>query len=132
MIDLATLTGAIIVSLGHHHAGVFTNDDAFRDTVLAAARAEGEGAWPMPMGPEYDEELKSRVADIKNVGAGRWGGAITAAQFLGRFVRNGTPWCHIDIAGVASTGKDGAVFTKGATGWGVRTLDRLVRDRYES
>ena len=132
MIDLATLTGAMVVSLGHHKAGVFSNDDGLRDALLKAAEAEGEGAWPMPMGPEYDEELKSRVADIRNVGAGRWGGAITAAQFLGRFVREGTAWCHIDIAGVASVPKDGPLFPKGASGWGVRSLDRLVRDRYEA
>jgi leucyl aminopeptidase len=131
MIDLATLTGAIIVSLGFEKAGVFSNDDGLCGGLLAAAEAEGEGAWRMPLGDAYDRELKSDVADMKNVGAGRWGGAITAAQFLGRFVKDGTPWCHIDIAGTASTPKDGPLWPKGASGWGVRTLDRLVRDRYE-
>jgi leucyl aminopeptidase len=132
MIDLATLTGAIIVSLGFHNAGVFSNDDEFSDALLKAAKAEGEGAWRMPMGEAYDKELKSDIADMKNVGAGRWGGAITAAQFLGRFVREETPWCHIDIAGVAAPEKELPLSPKGGSGWGVRTLDRLVRDRFES
>ena len=85
----------------------------------------------MPMGEDYDSELKSDKADMKNVGAGRWGGAITAAQFLRRFVKDETPWAHIDIAGTATFSKDAALGPKGASGWGVRTLDRLVRDRYE-
>ncbi len=131
MIDLATLTGAIIVSLGFENAGVFSNDDKLCEALLKAAKAEGEGAWRMPMGDAYDRELKSDVADLKNVGSGRWGGAITAAQFLRRFVKDETPWCHIDIAGVASPGKDLPLSPKGASGWGVRTLDRLVRDLYE-
>jgi leucyl aminopeptidase len=130
MVDLATLTGAIIIALGHENAGVFSNDDALCDAVLAAARAEGEGAWRMPLGQAYDEKLKSRIADMKNVG-GREGGAITAAQFLQRFVKPGTPWVHLDIAGVASVKSDTALAPKGATGWGVMTLDRLVRDRFE-
>ncbi|MEM9709115.1 MAG: leucyl aminopeptidase [Pseudomonadota bacterium] len=130
MVDLATLTGAIIVSLGHEHAGVFSNDDDFADALLKAARGEGEGAWRMPMGPAYDKMIKSSVADMKNVG-GRWGGAITAAQFLARFVEDGTPWIHLDIAGVASLPKDGPMSPKGATGWGVLTLDRLIRARFE-
>jgi leucyl aminopeptidase len=131
LIDLATLTGAIIVSLGHHNAGVFSNDDDLCDALLAAARAEGEGAWRMPMGAAYDKALKSDIADMKNVG-GRWGGAITAAQFLGRFVRDGMPWCHVDIAGVAAPEKETPLAPAGASGWGVRTLDRLIRDRYEA
>jgi leucyl aminopeptidase len=130
MIDLATLTGAIIISLGHENAGVFSNDDAFCEAFLKAAKTEGEGAWRMPLGPAYDEKLKSRVADMKNVG-GRDAGSITAAQFLGRFVKEGCPWIHLDIAGVASVKSDTALAPKGATGWGVMSLDRLVRDRYE-
>ena len=126
MVDLATLTGAIIVALGHENAGVFSNDDAFCDKLLAAARAEGEGAWHMPLSPAYDEALKSRIADMKNVG-GREAGAITAAQFLQRFVKPGLPWVHLDIAGTALLKADTALAPKGATGWGVRTLDRLVR-----
>jgi leucyl aminopeptidase len=131
MIDLATLTGAIIIALGHENAGVFSNDDSLCQAFLTAARAEGEGAWRMPLGAAYDEKLKSRIADMKNVG-GRDGGAITAAQFLQRFVKDGTPWIHLDIAGVASVKSDTALAPKGATGWGVMALDRLVRDRFET
>ncbi|MFD2175105.1 leucyl aminopeptidase [Rhodobacter lacus] len=131
VIDLATLTGAIIVALGHEHAGVFTNDDKFMASVLEAARAEDEGAWPMPLTPGYEPLIKSRLADIKNTG-GRWGGAVTAAAFLKRFVRDEVPWCHIDIAGVALPPGETALAPKGATGWGVMTLDRLVRTRFEA
>ncbi|MCU0853386.1 MAG: leucyl aminopeptidase [Rhodobacteraceae bacterium] len=130
MIDLATLTGAIIIGLGHENAGVFANDDALCDAFLAAAKAEGEGAWRMPLGPAYDRMLKSRVADMKNVG-GRPAGSITAAQFLQRFVKADVPWVHLDIAGVASRHDDSTFAPKGATGWGVLALDRLIRDRYE-
>ncbi|MDJ1007037.1 MAG: leucyl aminopeptidase [Paracoccaceae bacterium] len=130
MIDLATLTGAIIVSLGHEKAGVFSNDDGFARAFLDAAKTEGEGAWHMPLGPAYDRLLKSEVADMKNVG-GRWGGAITAAQFLQRFVKGETPWIHLDIAGVASTPKPGDIAPKGPSGWGVLSLDRLIRNRHE-
>ncbi|MEM9047868.1 MAG: leucyl aminopeptidase [Pseudomonadota bacterium] len=131
IVDLATLTGAMIIALGHHHAGVFSNDDAFADALLRAAEAEGEGAWRMPLGKVYDKQLKSRLADMKNVG-GRSAGSITAAQFLQRFVKDGTPWAHIDIAGVAMPTEPGDFAPKGPSGWGVLTLDRLVRDRYES
>ena len=131
LIDLATLTGAIIVALGHEHAGVFSNDDTFCDHFLAAARAEGEGAWRMPMGDSYDAKLKSRIADMMNVG-GRDGGAITAAQFIRRFVPDGTPWIHLDIAGTALLKADSTLAPKGATGWGVLALNRLIRDRYEA
>ncbi|MEO1000792.1 MAG: leucyl aminopeptidase, partial [Pseudomonadota bacterium] len=130
MIDLATLTGAIIIGLGHENAGVFSNDDALSDAFLKAAAAEGEGAWRLPLAPAYDKLLKSRIADMKNVG-GRAAGSITAAQFLQRFVKDETPWIHLDIAGVASRKDDTDLAPKGATGWGVRALDRLVRDRYE-
>jgi leucyl aminopeptidase len=131
MIDLATLTGAIIVALGHENAGVFSNDDALCDAFLKAARAEGEGAWRMPMSDAYDAKLKSRIADMMNVG-GRDGGAITAAQFLARFVKADVPWCHLDIAGTALLKADSTLAPKGATGWGVMALDRLIRDRFET
>jgi len=131
LIDLATLTGAIIIGLGHENAGVFSNDDGFCGAFLKAAAAEGEGAWRMPLGAAYDKQLKSRVADMKNVG-GRPAGSITAAQFLQRFVQEGTPWIHLDIAGVASVKEGTDLAPKGATGWGVMALDRLVRDRFES
>jgi leucyl aminopeptidase len=130
MIDLATLTGAIIVALGHENAGVFTNNDALAQDLLAAARAMGEGAWAMPMGAGYDAKLKSRVADMVN-SCGRDGGSITAAQFLRRFVREDVPWCHIDIAGVASQKAASALAPKGATGWGVATLNRLIADKFQ-
>ncbi|NBE08376.1 leucyl aminopeptidase [Paragemmobacter ruber] len=131
MIDLATLTGAIIIALGHENTGVFSNNDDLCDALLKAARAEGEGAWRMPMGDAYDAKLKSRIADMMNVG-GRDGGAITAAQFLQRFVKPDMPWCHLDIAGTALLKSDSTLAPKGATGWGVMTLDRLIRDRFEA
>ncbi len=130
MIDLATLTGAVIVALGHENAGVFSNDDALCNAFLKAAQAEGEGAWRLPLGDAYDALLKSRIADMRN-SVGREAGSITAAQFLARFVRPGTPWVHLDIAGTAYTKGDTALAPKGATGWGVLALDRLIRDRYE-
>jgi leucyl aminopeptidase len=131
MIDLATLTGAIIIALGHENAGVFSNDDTLANAFLKAAGAEGEGAWRMPLGAGYVKQLKSRVADLKNVG-GRPAGSITAAEFLHRFVKDGTPWIHIDIAGVASLSEETPLAPKGATGWGVLALNRLIADRYET
>ncbi|WP_434287400.1 leucyl aminopeptidase [Celeribacter sp. SCSIO 80788] len=125
MVNLATLTGACVVALGHENAGVFSNDDAFCASFLKAAEAEGEGAWRLPMGQGYDDLLKSNVADMKNVGT-RWGGAITAAQFLKRFVKDETPWIHLDIAGVASVASGTALAPKGATGWGVLALNRMI------
>ncbi len=129
-INLATLTGAIIIGLGHENAGVFSNNDALANAFLKAAGAEEEGAWRMPMGKAYDEMLKSRIADMKNVG-GRPAGSITAAQFLQRFVKPETPWIHLDIAGVASVKSETAFAPKGATGWGVRALNRLIADNFE-
>ena len=130
MVDLATLTGAIIIGLGHEKAGVFANDDALCEAFLKAAADTGEGAWRMPLDPAYDEQIKSRVADVKNTG-GRPAGSVTAAQFLQRFVKDDVPWIHLDIAGVAFHSKDTAYAPKGATGWGVRALDALVRARFE-
>ena len=131
MIDLATLTGAIIIGLGHENAGVFSNDDGLCNAFLKAAETCGEGAWRMPLGSAYDDLLKSRIADMKNVG-GRPAGSITAAQFLQRFVKEDVPWIHLDIAGVASVKAETAFAPKGATGWGVMALNQLVADRYES
>ncbi len=127
VINLATLTGAIIVALGHENTGVFSNNDALCNAFLKAAATEGEGAWRMPMGDAYDAKLKSRIADMMNVG-GRDGGAIIAAQFLQRFIKPDMPWCHLDIAGTALLKSDTDLAPKGATGWGVRALDRLIRD----
>ncbi|MEM6726934.1 MAG: leucyl aminopeptidase [Pseudomonadota bacterium] len=130
MVDLATLTGAIIIGLGHEMAGVFSNHDELCDRFLGAATAEGEGAWRMPLAPAYYKQLKSQIADMKNVG-GRPAGSITAGQFLQRFVLDETPWIHLDIAGVASVKSDTSMAPKGATGWGVRALNRLIADHYE-
>ncbi|MCL3883491.1 leucyl aminopeptidase [Marivita sp. GX14005] len=131
MIDLATLTGACIIALGHENAAVFSNDDGFAQDFLKAAGTEGEGAWRLPLGKAYDEQLKSRIADMKNVG-GRPAGSITAAQFLKRFVKDDVPWIHLDIAGVASIDKDQPLAPKGASGWGVRAIDRLISDKFET
>jgi leucyl aminopeptidase len=130
MIDLATLTGAAIIALGHENAAVYSNDDPLCTKLLKAAELEAEGAWRMPLGKAYDNQLKSPVADMKNVG-GRPAGSITAAQFLGRFVQEKTPWAHIDIAGVAHVSRDLPMSPKGATGWGVMTLHRLIADHFE-
>jgi len=130
VINLATLTGAVIIALGHENAGVFSNDDNFADKFLRAAKNEGEGAWRLPLGPGYDKMLKSDVADMKNIG-GRPAGSITAAQFLQRFIQEGTPWMHLDIAGAAFVPKDTDFAPKGATGWGVMSLDRFVADNFE-
>ena len=131
MINLATLTGAIIIALGHENAGVFSNSDDLSMAFLKAAEKEGEGAWRLPLAPAYDELLKSRIADMKNVG-GRPAGSITAAQFLQRFVKEGVPWAHLDIAGTASVKKETSFAPAGATGWGVMALNRLIADNYES
>lgn len=131
VIDLATLTGAVIVALGHDHAGLFSNDDPLVEALLCAAKSEGEGAWRMPLAPAYDKLIDTRLADMKNSG-GRSAGSITAAQFLQRFIRKDQPWVHIDIAGVALPPGGTTLAPKGATGWGVMTLDRLIRDRYEA
>lgn len=129
-INLATLTGAIIIGLGHENAGVFSNSNPLSNSFLKAAESEEEGAWRLPLGEAYDDMLKSRIADMKNVG-GRPAGSITAAQFLQRFIKPETPWIHLDIAGVASVKSETAFAPKGATGWGVRALNRLIADKFE-
>jgi len=130
MVDLATLTGAIIIALGHDHAGLFCNDDDLAQKLLGAGTATGEKLWRMPLDDAYDKLLKSDIADMKNIG-GRPGGSITAAQFIKRFV-DARPWAHLDIAGTAWSTKDTACVPKGATAFGVRMLDRLVAEHYES
>ena len=129
MIDLATLTGAIIVALGHINAGLFANDYPLADGLLAAGKATGETLWRMPLGADYDKLIDSQFADMKNVG-GRDAGAVTAAQFLKRFVDD-TPWAHIDLAGTAIDSRQNEINQSWASGWGVRLLDRLVADKYE-
>ncbi len=128
MINLATLTGAIIVALGHHHAGLFSNNDDLSQKLTAAGEAEGEKLWRMPMGDEYDKDIDSDIADMKNIG-GKGGGSIIGAQFLKRFVGD-TPWAHLDIAGTAWSYKDTATVPKGASGFGVRLLNRYVDDLF--
>jgi leucyl aminopeptidase len=130
IIDLATLTGAIIVSLGKDVAGLFSNNDELADKLLAAAKASGDALWRMPMPAQYDKNIDSAVADMKNIGP-RHGGSITAALFIQRFVKD-TPWAHLDIAGTAWRPSSGvATLPSAATGFGVRLLDRLVADSYE-
>ena len=131
MVDLATLTGAIIVALGHEHAGLFANDDTLAERLSEAGKEVGEKLWRLPLGEAYDKQINSDIADMKNVGGGRGAGGITAAQFLRRFV-NELPWAHLDIAGMAWSNKDSPCVPKGGTGFGVRLLDRFVADHYES
>ena len=130
IVDLATLTGAIMVSLGHEHAGLFSNDDTLADALVAAGKTSGDKMWRFPLGAAYDKLIDSPIADMKNVGP-RFGGSITAAQFIQRFVDKGVAWAHCDIAGVVWADKPGATWDKGATGFGVRLLDRFVRDTLE-
>src|SRR6202051_2522890 len=129
MINLATLTGAIIVALGQEYAGMFCNDDKLAERLTKAGEETGERVWRMPLGAEYDKQIDSKFADMKNTG-GRWGGAITAAQLLQRFV-NKTPWAHLDIAGTALGSPQTDINKSWSSGWGVRLLDRLVEDSYE-
>jgi len=130
MVDLATLTGAIIISLGHDFAGLFSNDDLLSERLVAAGKAEGEALWRMPLPAAYEKQIESLAADMKNIG-GRPGGSITAALFLQKYV-NGLPWAHLDIAATAWRKPSTQPTTpEGATGYGVRLLDRLVRDHYE-
>ena len=130
LIDLATLTGACRVALGTLYSGVFSNDQDLADKVLKAAKGTGEKMWQMPMPEEYKEQIKSEIADVKNIG-NRYGGAITAALFLAEFAAN-TPWVHIDIAGTASSTKESGYIVKGATGVGVRTLVELALSEAKS
>ena len=131
IVDLATLTGAIMVSLGLHKGGLFASDDQLAERLITAGDAVGESLWRMPLGKEYDAEIDSDIADVKNIASHRWGGSIIGAQFLRRFV-DGVPWAHLDIAGVAWSKKDSPTVPKGGTGFGVRLLDRLVAANYET
>ncbi|WEK48602.1 MAG: leucyl aminopeptidase [Candidatus Kaistia colombiensis] len=130
IVDLATLTGAIMVALGNDHAGMFANDDALATALSKAGEVTGEKVWRMPLGAAYDKMIESKFADIKNTG-GRYGGSITAAQFLKRFVDDGVAWAHLDIAGTAMGSPQSEINRSWASGWGVRILDRLVADNYE-
>ena len=130
IVDLATLTGAMIISLGNEYGGMFANDDTLASQLDAAGKASGDKLWRMPLGPAYDKLIDSPIADIKNIGP-REAGSITAAQFLQRFVKEGTPWAHLDIAGMVWSNKPGHTWDKGATGYGVRLIDCFVRDVVE-
>ncbi|SFO71479.1 leucyl aminopeptidase [Mesorhizobium sp. NFR06] len=129
MVNLATLTGAIMVALGQHYAGLFSNNDELATRLTGAGQATQERLWRMPLGAEYDKLIDSKNADMKNIG-GRYGGAIIAAQFLQRFVKD-TPWAHLDIAGTAMGAPSSEINQSWGSGFGVRLLDRLVRDHYE-
>jgi leucyl aminopeptidase len=131
MVDLATLTGAIVIALGHEHAGLFANDDKLAERLTKAGLATGERVWRMPLAPEYDKMIDSKFADMKNTGGTRWGGAITAAHFIQRFVADKTPWAHLDIAGTGFDSRQNDINKSWGSGWGVRLLDRLVKDYYE-
>lgn len=131
IIDLATLTGAIIIALGNEHAGLFTNSDDLSEKLLSAGKSTGDLLWRFPLSKDYDKLIDSPIADMKNIGA-RGAGSITAAQFLQRFIKDGVKWAHLDIAGTVWSDKAGATWEKGATGYGVRLLDRFVADNFEA
>ncbi|MBY0430439.1 MAG: leucyl aminopeptidase, partial [Rhodospirillales bacterium] len=131
LIDLATLTGAVVVTLGRHHAGLFSNDDGLARAALDAGTATGEALWRLPLSKAMDEDLKSAIADIRNCGWGRLPDALDAARFLEGFVAEGVKWAHLDIAGVAEIEDDQRLCPKGATGFGVRLLDHLIRQGFE-
>jgi leucyl aminopeptidase len=132
IVDLATLTGAIVQTLGSEHAGVFANDDKLSERLTSAGLYTGERVWRLPLDPAYDKMIKSKIADVKNIG-GANSGSITAAQFLKRFIENDTPWAHLDIAGVAwQDGERAVMIPSWGTGWGVRLLNRMVKEHYES
>ncbi|MGB9152499.1 MAG: leucyl aminopeptidase [Alphaproteobacteria bacterium] len=131
VVDLATLTGAIIIALAHEHAGLFSNDDTLSDQLLTSGKEVEETLWRFPLGAAYDKMIDSPIADMKNTGE-RGAGSITAAQFLQRFIKKGTPWAHLDIAGTAWQSKDKPLSVKGATAFGVRLLDRFVADHFET
>ena len=131
IVDLATLTGAVVVALGDGYAGLFSNDDELAGRIFEAGEKTGEKVWRLPMGEYYDKQINSQIADVKNTGErGRGAGSITAAQFLKRFVKD-SKWAHLDIAGVTWTKQGSYICPKGATGFGVRMLDKLVQEHYE-
>jgi len=131
VVDLATLTGAMVMTLGSEYAGIFSNDEKLAEALIASGRNSGDKLWRFPLGSAYDKLIDSPIADMKNMGA-RHAGSITAAQFIQRFIEKGTPWAHLDIAGVVWADKPGATWDKGATGYGVRLIDRHVRDHLEA
>jgi leucyl aminopeptidase len=132
IVDLATLTGAIIIALGTEFAGLFTKDDALAAQLSKAAETTGDQVWRMPLAKPYEDMMKSDVADIKNISGVKDAGSCTGAAFIGKFVKNGQSWAHLDIAGKAWTNKEKPTIPKGGTGFGVRLLDAFVRENYET
>ncbi|MDP1909464.1 MAG: leucyl aminopeptidase, partial [Hyphomicrobium sp.] len=130
IIDLATLTGAIMIALGKDFAGLFANDDKLAEQLVSASKSTAEKVWRMPLDKSYDKLMDSKNADVKNMG-GRWGGACTAAAFLNRFIKKDVPWAHLDIAGTAMDAPKNEISTSWASGWGVQLLDRFIADNYE-
>ena len=131
IINLATLTGAIVVALGNEYAGLFSNDDKLANQIQEVSLKDNEKAWRLPLNENFDKLMDSKIADMQNINYSGGAGSITAAQFLQRFIRNKTPWAHLDIAGMAWTKKNTEVTPEGATGYGVKLLNRLVREHYE-
>ena len=131
MIDLATLTGAIMIALGTHKAGLFSNNDSLANKLISSGKKTNEEVWRLPLGIEYDNEINSPRADIRNIGNSRYGGSIHAAQFIKRFVENNLPWAHLDIAGVSWSMKGGQInssqlHSPGSTAFGIRLLDNFL------
>jgi leucyl aminopeptidase len=131
MVDLATLTGAMVITLGHEYAGIFSNDETLAADLIKAAEASGDKLWRQPLAEPYDRLIDSQIADMKNVGP-REAGSITAAQFLQRYVEDGVAWAHLDIAGMAWSDKAKPTYDKGATGYGVRLLDQFIAESVEA
>jgi leucyl aminopeptidase len=131
MIDLATLTGAIIVCLGEEYAGLFSNDDNISKKIFKAGEKVGEKVWRLPLHENYDKLINSKIADVQNINYAGGAGSITAAQFLKRFILNKTSWVHLDIAGMAFSKKAANINPGGATGYGVRLLNKFIEDNYE-
>jgi len=128
IVDLATLTGAIVVSLGNEYAGIFSNNDNLANKLIKSGEVEGEKLWKFPLHKNYDELINSEIADVQNINYSGGAGSITAAQFLQRFISKNTPWAHLDIAGMAWTKKDLDIIPKGATGFGVKLLTNFVEN----
>ena len=131
IIDLATLTGAIIISLGEEYAGLFSNDDRLSEKIFESSKTVNEKVWRLPLHINYDKLINSSIADVQNINYSGGAGSITAAQFLQRFILNKTPWAHLDIAGMAFSKKAANLNSGGATGFGVRLLNNLVKENYE-
>src|SRR5262249_3403571 len=130
LIDLATLTGAVVIALGHEHAAIYATSDQLAEQLIHAGKEEGELLWRMPLGDAYDKLINSKIADMKNIAGGRDAGSIVGAQFLKRFVGD-VPWAHLDIAGTAWSGEARPTYPTWATGYGVRLLNRFVAEYYE-